>query len=94
MSNDGVVIPLTGLHRTAAKHMVRAWQSPVFHLNVEVDMTGPVNPLNRNGRYRCRSCSTFEVLKPSWSVKRNISYSSANIGIRWRALKVRCSGCA
>jgi pyruvate dehydrogenase E2 component (dihydrolipoamide acetyltransferase) len=39
MSTDGVVIPLTGLHRTAAKHMVRAWQSPVFHLSVEVDMT-------------------------------------------------------
>jgi pyruvate dehydrogenase E2 component (dihydrolipoamide acetyltransferase) len=39
MSNDGVVIPLAGLQRTAAKHMVRAWQSPVFHLTVEVDMT-------------------------------------------------------
>lgn len=39
MSDEGIVVPLTGLHRTAAKHMVRAWQSPVFHLTVEVDMT-------------------------------------------------------
>lgn len=28
-----------GIRRTAAKHMVAAWQAPVFHLNVEVDMT-------------------------------------------------------
>ncbi len=39
MSDEGIVVPLTGLARTAAKHMVRAWQSPVFHLTVEVDMT-------------------------------------------------------
>lgn len=39
MSDEGTVVPLTGLARTAAKHMVRAWQSPVFHLTVEVDMT-------------------------------------------------------
>lgn len=39
MSDQGVLVPLTGLARTAAKHMVRAWQSPVFHLTVEVDMT-------------------------------------------------------
>jgi pyruvate dehydrogenase E2 component (dihydrolipoamide acetyltransferase) len=39
MSEEGVVVPLTGMARTAAKHMTRAWQSPVFHLTVEVDMT-------------------------------------------------------
>ncbi len=39
MSDDGIVVPLTGIHRSAAKHMVRAWQSPVFHLNIDVDMT-------------------------------------------------------
>lgn len=39
MSDDGIVVPLTGIHRSAAKHMVRAWQSPVFHLTIEVDMT-------------------------------------------------------
>jgi len=39
MSIEGTVIPLAGLARTAAKHMVRAWAAPVFHLNVEVDMT-------------------------------------------------------
>ncbi|MEY4367659.1 MAG: hypothetical protein RLZ28_1074 [Actinomycetota bacterium] len=32
-------VALTGIARTAAKHMVRAWQAPVFHLTVEVDMT-------------------------------------------------------
>ena len=39
MTEESIVVPLTGLARTAAKHMVRAWQSPVFHLTVEVDMT-------------------------------------------------------
>jgi pyruvate dehydrogenase E2 component (dihydrolipoamide acetyltransferase) len=39
LSNEGVVVPLTGIHRTAAKHMARAWQAPVFHLTVEVNMT-------------------------------------------------------
>lgn len=29
---------LTGLHRTAARRMVRAWEAPVFHLGVDVDM--------------------------------------------------------
>ncbi|MFM6974318.1 MAG: 2-oxo acid dehydrogenase subunit E2 [Agromyces sp.] len=35
----GVEVPLTGLHRTAAKRMVQAWAAPVFHLTVEVDMS-------------------------------------------------------
>ncbi|MFM1992389.1 MAG: hypothetical protein RL600_217 [Actinomycetota bacterium] len=39
MSFDPTIIPLAGIARTAAKHMVRAWQAPVFHLTVEVDMT-------------------------------------------------------
>ncbi len=39
MSNQPTIIPLAGIARTAAKHMVRAWQAPVFHLNIEVDMT-------------------------------------------------------
>jgi pyruvate dehydrogenase E2 component (dihydrolipoamide acetyltransferase) len=34
-----VEVPLTGIRRTAARHMVKAWQVPVFHLSVEVDMT-------------------------------------------------------
>ncbi len=32
-------VPLTGIRRTAARHMAKAWQVPVFHLSVEVDMT-------------------------------------------------------
>ena len=39
MSAEPTVVPLTGINRTAAKHMVRAWAAPVFHLTVEVDMT-------------------------------------------------------
>jgi len=31
--------PLKGLARTAARRMVQAWEAPVFHLTVEVDMT-------------------------------------------------------
>ena len=30
---------LTGLARTAARRMVRAWEAPVFHLSVDVDMS-------------------------------------------------------
>ncbi|MEY4647820.1 MAG: hypothetical protein RL009_236 [Actinomycetota bacterium] len=39
MSLETKIIPLSGINRTAAKHMVRAWQAPVFHLTIEVDMT-------------------------------------------------------
>ena len=33
------VRPLTGLARTAARRMVKAWEAPVFHLAMDVDMT-------------------------------------------------------
>ncbi|MFI7481504.1 dihydrolipoamide acetyltransferase family protein [Kocuria sp. M1R5S2] len=36
---EGVVTPLKGIRRTAARRMVAAWEAPVFHLTVEVDMT-------------------------------------------------------
>lgn len=36
--DEGVTTPLTGIRRTAARHMVKAWAAPVFHLTVEVDM--------------------------------------------------------
>lgn len=35
----GVTIPLKGIRRTAARQMVAAWEAPVFHLTVAVDMT-------------------------------------------------------
>lgn len=35
----GVTTPLKGMRRTAARRMVAAWQAPVFHLSMEVDMT-------------------------------------------------------
>ena len=34
-----VTTPLVGLRRTAARRMVKAWEAPVFHLGVDVDMT-------------------------------------------------------
>lgn len=33
------VTPLKGIRRTAARRMIAAWEAPVFHLNVEVDMS-------------------------------------------------------
>lgn len=37
---EGVTIrPLIGLARTAARRMIKAWEAPVFHLAVDVDMT-------------------------------------------------------
>ncbi|SDQ83258.1 2-oxo acid dehydrogenase subunit E2 [Quadrisphaera sp. DSM 44207] len=38
----GTTTPLKGIRRTAARRMVAAWEAPVFHLAVEVDMTTPV----------------------------------------------------
>lgn len=36
---DGELFPLQGIRKVAARRMVEAWQSPVFHLTVEVNMT-------------------------------------------------------
>lgn len=36
---EGVVTPLKGIRRTAARRMISAWQAPVFHLSAEVDMS-------------------------------------------------------
>ena len=35
----GTATPLKGIRRTAARRMVAAWEAPVFHLTVAVDMT-------------------------------------------------------
>lgn len=35
----GTVTPLKGIRRTAARRMVAAWEAPVFHLGVDVDMS-------------------------------------------------------
>ena len=35
----GTSAPLKGIRRIAARRMVEAWQAPVFHLTVTVDMT-------------------------------------------------------
>ena len=34
-----VTTKLAGMRRTAARRMVKAWEAPVFHLGVDVDMT-------------------------------------------------------
>ncbi|MGH3434486.1 MAG: 2-oxo acid dehydrogenase subunit E2 [Thermocrispum sp.] len=39
IGDRGTVTPLTGIRRTAARRMTAAWQAPVFHLTVEVDMS-------------------------------------------------------
>jgi len=36
---EGQRTELKGMRRTAARRMVTAWEAPVFHLTVEVDMT-------------------------------------------------------
>jgi pyruvate dehydrogenase E2 component (dihydrolipoamide acetyltransferase) len=33
-------IPLAGIAKTAARRMVTAWEAPVFHLGVDIDMRG------------------------------------------------------
>lgn len=43
----GVVTPLKGIRRTAARRMVAAWEAPVFHLSVEVDMSAALTVKDR-----------------------------------------------
>jgi len=38
-AEPGEKVPFRGIRRTAARHMIAAWQVPAFHLTVEVDMT-------------------------------------------------------
>ncbi len=38
-AEGATVTALKGIRRTAARRMVAAWEAPVFHLDVEVDMT-------------------------------------------------------
>lgn len=44
---EGVVRPLKGIRRTAARRMVAAWEAPVFHLSVEVDMSAALTVKER-----------------------------------------------
>jgi pyruvate dehydrogenase E2 component (dihydrolipoamide acetyltransferase) len=43
----GTTTPLRGLRRTAARRMVAAWEAPVFHLTVTVDMTSALTVKER-----------------------------------------------
>lgn len=43
----GTSMPLKGIRRTAARRMVAAWEAPVFHLDVEVDMTSALTVKER-----------------------------------------------
>lgn len=38
-TQTGTTTALTGIRKVAARRMVEAWAIPVFHLNVEIDMT-------------------------------------------------------
>jgi pyruvate dehydrogenase E2 component (dihydrolipoamide acetyltransferase) len=44
---EGTTTPLKGIRRTAARRMVAAWEAPVFHLDVEVDMTAALTVKER-----------------------------------------------
>lgn len=37
--SEGIVTPLKGIRRVAARRMVQAWEAPTFALGVDVDMT-------------------------------------------------------
>lgn len=46
-STAGTATPLKGIRRTAARRMVTAWEAPVFHLTVAVDMTAALSVKER-----------------------------------------------
>ncbi|MFB8387346.1 2-oxo acid dehydrogenase subunit E2 [Microbacterium sp. NPDC055910] len=39
LAEEGIVEPLKGMRRTAARRMVQAWAAPVFHVSTEIDMS-------------------------------------------------------
>ena len=43
----GTAVPLKGIRRTAARRMISAWEAPVFHLDVEVDMSAALAAKNQ-----------------------------------------------
>lgn len=43
----GTATPLKGIRRTAARRMVAAWEAPVFHLDVDVDMSSALGIKDR-----------------------------------------------
>lgn len=45
--STGTTTPLKGIRRTAARRMVAAWEAPVFHLTVEVDMSSALTVKDR-----------------------------------------------
>lgn len=46
-STAGTATPLKGIRRTAARRMVAAWEAPVFHLTIAVDMTAALTVKER-----------------------------------------------
>jgi pyruvate dehydrogenase E2 component (dihydrolipoamide acetyltransferase) len=90
MSFEATIIPLSGINRTAAKHMVRAWQAPVFHLTIEVDMTEAmkVKSVQPNATVTdvivaAAAKALIEVPEVNVHVgdEELVSYSVANVGI-------------
>ena len=47
-TTEGTATPLKGIRRTAARRMVTAWEAPVFHLTVEVDMSAAMRIKERD----------------------------------------------
>ena len=90
MSLETKIIPLSGINRTAAKHMVRAWQAPVFHLTIEVDMTEAmkVKSVQPNATVTdvivaAAAKALIEVPEVNVHVGEEelVAYSNANVGI-------------
>lgn len=46
--STGTTTPLKGIRKVAARRMVQAWAVPVFHLTVQVDMTGTLGVKERD----------------------------------------------
>lgn len=46
-AGTGTVTPLKGIRRTAARRMVTAWEAPVFHLGVDIDMSAALTVRDR-----------------------------------------------
>ena len=62
--------PLKGIRRTAARRMVSAWEAPVFHLSVEVDMTAALGV-----KTQVPGATVTDVLlsTPTWTACANCS---------------------
>jgi pyruvate dehydrogenase E2 component (dihydrolipoamide acetyltransferase) len=83
-------VPLSGIRRSIARQMERAWNAPVFHLTVAVDMTRALALSNTVAaasvtdvlvRAYARSLRAFPALNAHYGEGAVTTFDDANVGL-------------